>query len=168
MSPALGCRKRRSDDTTREEQRFRKQPVLPKRSAMVRRARSETAPKDAGQPWHGAAGLARAAFIAAVLALAVWASPAHAATGAPEPIAPTVSSIHDSSLSIEYELSEAGSAATISFIPSVGSPVTVTLTSPARAAGKHHFCLELSSLKSETANIAAASAASLPDGEYAV
>jgi hypothetical protein len=135
---------------------------------MGRRARSGTARKDAGQPWNGAAGLARAALIAAALALAVWASPAHAATGAPELIAPTVSSTHNSPLSIEYELPEAGSAATISFIPSVGSPVAVTLTPPARAAGKHHFFLDLSSLKSETANVAAASAASLPDGEYTV
>jgi hypothetical protein len=63
---------------------------------MGRPTRSETARKDAGQPWSGAAGLVRAALIAAVLALAIWASPAHAATGAPELIAPVASSVHNS------------------------------------------------------------------------
>jgi hypothetical protein len=68
---------------------------------MGRRARTETPPKEAGQPWNGAAGLARAALIAAILVLAVWASPAHAATGAPELIAPTASSTHNSPLGIQ-------------------------------------------------------------------
>jgi hypothetical protein len=71
---------------------------------MGRPTRSETARKDAGQPWSGAAGLVRAALIAAILALAIWASPAHAATGAPELIAPVASSVHNSPLSVEYEL----------------------------------------------------------------
>jgi len=74
---------------------------------MGRRARSETAQQGTGQPWDGAAGLARAAIIAVVLALAVWASPAHAATCAPELNAPTASSTHGSPLSIEYALLEA-------------------------------------------------------------
>jgi hypothetical protein len=135
---------------------------------MGRPTRSEIARKDAGQPWSGAAGLVRAALIAAILALAIWASPAHAATGAPELIAPIASSVHNSPLSIEYKLPEAGSTATISFIPSSGPTVVVTLTSPARAAGKHHFFLALGALESETANVAKASAASLPDGVYTV
>jgi hypothetical protein len=54
--------------------------------------RSETTREDTGEPWSGAAGLVRASLIAAVLALAFWASPAHAATGTPEPIAPTATS----------------------------------------------------------------------------
>jgi hypothetical protein len=83
--------------------------------------RSETAREDTGEAWNGAAGLVRASLIAAVLALGFWASPAHAATGAPELIAPTASSAHSSPLSIEYKLPEAGVGATISFIPSVGS-----------------------------------------------
>jgi hypothetical protein len=65
---------------------------------MGRRARSETARKEAGQTWSGAAGLARAALIAAVLVLVVWASPARAATGTPELIAPIASSVHNSPL----------------------------------------------------------------------
>lgn len=135
---------------------------------MARRARSETAQKGAGQPWDGAAGLARAALIAVVLVLAVWASPARAATGIPVLLAPTASSTHSSPLSIEYELPEAGVGATISFLQSAGSPVIVTLTPAAQAAGKHHFFLNLGSLASETANVANASATSLPDGEYTV
>ena len=132
---------------------------------MGRRARIEIARQIQGQSWDGAAGLLAAALIAAVLALAISASSALAVTGPPELIAPTASSAHGSPLSIEYELPEAGSAATITFLPSVGSPVIITLTSPALAAGKHHFLLELGSLESEAANVAGASATSLPDGE---
>jgi hypothetical protein len=135
---------------------------------MGRRARSEIARQIQGQSWDGAAGLLAAALIAAVLALAISASSALAVTGAPELIAPTASSAHNSPLSIEYELPEAGSDATITFLPSVGSPVIVMLSSPALAAGKHHFFLDLGSLKSETANVAGASATSLPDGKYEV
>jgi hypothetical protein len=135
---------------------------------MGRRARSEITRQIQGQSWDGAAGLLAAALIAAVLALAISASSALAVTGAPQLIAPTASSAHSSPLSIEYKLPEAGSAAAISFVPSVGSPVIITLTAAAQAAGKHHFFLELSSLESETANVAKASAASLPDGEYTV
>src|ERR1700760_1880820 len=135
---------------------------------MGRRARSEIARQIQGQSWDGAAGLLVAALIAAVLALAISASSALAATGAPELIAPTASSVHSSPLSIEYKLPEAGSAATISFIPATGPTVVVTLTSAAQAAGKHHFFLDLGSLESETANVAQASAASLADGEYTV
>jgi hypothetical protein len=135
---------------------------------MGRRARSEIARQIQGQSWDGAAGLLAAALIAAVLALAISASSALAVTGAPELIAPTASSAHGSPLSIEYKLPEAGSAAAISFVPSVGSPVIITLTAAAQAAGKHHFFLELSSLESETANVAKASATSLSDGEYTV
>ena len=50
---------------------------------MGRRARSEIARQIQGQSWDGAAGLLAAALIAAVLALAISASPALAATGAP-------------------------------------------------------------------------------------
>jgi hypothetical protein len=135
---------------------------------MGRRARSEIARQIQGQSWDGAAGLLAAALIAAVLALAISASSALAVTGAPELIAPTASSAHSSPLSIEYKLPEAGSTASISFIPTTGPTVVVTLTSPARAAGKHHFFLELGALESETANVAKASAASLPDGVYTV
>jgi hypothetical protein len=135
---------------------------------MGRRARSEITRQIQGQSWDGAAGLLAAALIAAILALAISASSALAVTGAPELIAPTASSAHSSPLSIEYKLPEAGSTATISFIPSSGPTVVVTLTSPARAAGKHHFFLELGALENETANVAKASAASLPDGVYTV
>jgi hypothetical protein len=135
---------------------------------MGRRARSEIARQIQGQSWDGAAGLLAAALIAAVLALAISASSALAVTGAPELIAPTASSAHSSPLSIEYKLPEAGSMATISFIPTTGPTIVVTLTSPARAAGKHHFFLQLGALESETANVAKASAASLPDGVYTV
>jgi hypothetical protein len=135
---------------------------------MGRRARIEIARQVKEQSWDGAAGLLWAALIAAVLVLAVSASSALALTGAPELIDPIASSVHSSPLSIEYKLPEAGSTASITFTPSVGTPVVVTLTSPARAAGKHHFFLQLNSLESETANVAKASAASLPDGEYTV
>ena len=135
---------------------------------MGRRARSEIARQIQGQSWDGAAGLLAAALIAAVLALAISASSALAATAIPDLIAPVASSAHSSPLSIEYELPEAGSEATITFLPSAGSPVVVALTSPALAAGKHHFFLDLRALKSETANVAGASATSLPDGEYTV
>jgi hypothetical protein len=135
---------------------------------MGRRARSEIARQIQGQSWDGAAGLLAAALIAAVLALVISASSALAATGPPELIAPTASSVHSSPLSIEYKLPEAGSAGTITLIPSEGAPVVVTLSSPALAAGKHHFFLDLGSLESETANVAKSSAASLPDGEYTV
>jgi hypothetical protein len=135
---------------------------------MGRRARSEITRQIQGQSWDGAAGLLAAALIAAVLALAISASSALAVTGAPELIAPTASSAHSSPLSIEYKLPEAGSTASISFVPTTGPTIVVTLTSPARAAGKHHFFLELGALESETANVAKASAASLPDGVYTV
>jgi hypothetical protein len=135
---------------------------------MGRRARIEIARQIQEQSWDGAAGLFAAALIAAVLVLAVSASSALAVTGAPELITPTAASTHNSPLSIEYKLPEAGSTGSIVFAPSEGAPVFVTLTSPALAAGKHHFFLDLSSLKSETANVAAASATSLPDGEYTV
>jgi hypothetical protein len=135
---------------------------------MSRHTRIRAGRKAAGQPRTGAAGLVRAALVAAVLALAVSASPAHAATGAPVLIAPTASSTHNSPLSIEYKLSEAGSAAAISFVPSTGPTVVVTLTPAALAVGKHHFFLDLGMLESETANVAAASTASLPDGDYTV
>jgi hypothetical protein len=110
------------------------------------------------------------ALLAAALALAIAlsASPAFAATAAPTLIAPTASSAHNSPLSVEYELPEAGANATLSFIPPTGPTVTVTLTSPARAAGKHHFFLDLHELEGETANVAKASASSLPDGAYTV
>jgi hypothetical protein len=104
----------------------------------------------------------------AALCLAVSVSPATAATAPPVLIAPTTSSAHNSPLSVEYELPEAGSAATISFVPTSGPTVVVTLTSPAEAAGKHHFFLSLHELASETANVSKASTSSLPDGEYAV
>jgi hypothetical protein len=135
---------------------------------MGRRARIEIVRQIQGQSWDGAAGLFAAGLIAAVLVLAVSASSALAVTGAPELIAPAAASTHNSPLSIEYKLPEAGSTGSIVFVPSEGAPVFATLTSPALAAGKHHFFLDLSSLKSETANVAAASATSLPDGEYTV
>jgi hypothetical protein len=116
------------------------------------------------------ATLARLALLAATLALAIAlsASPALAATATPTLIAPAASSAHNSPLSVEYELPEAGANATLSFIPPTGPTVTVTLTSPARAAGKHHFFLDLHELEDETANVAKASASSLPDGAYTV
>jgi hypothetical protein len=135
---------------------------------MGRRARIEIVRQIQGQSWDGAAGLLAAALIAAILVLAISASSALAVTGAPELIAPAASSAHSSPLSIEYELPEAGSAGTITFLPSAGSPVIVALTSPALAAGKHHFFLDLGALKSETANVGGATATSLPDGEYTV
>ena len=95
-------------------------------------------------------------------------SAAVAATASPTLLAPSASSAHGSPLSVEYELPEAGSSGTISFIPSTGPTVTVTLSSPALAAGKHHFFLSLSSLAGESANVKEASAASLGDGEYTV
>jgi hypothetical protein len=107
------------------------------------------------------------ALLAAVL-LALSAPPALAATATPTLIAPTASSAHNSPLSVEYELPEAGASATLSFTPITGPTVTVTLTSPAQAAGKHHFFLDLHELEDETANVAKASASSLPDGEYTV
>jgi hypothetical protein len=106
--------------------------------------------------------------IAAVICLAFATAPASAATAAPELIAPTASSLHGTPLSVEYKLPEAGSTASISFIPATGPTVEVTLTSPAMAAGKHHFFLDLHNLESETANVAKASASSVPDGEYTV
>ncbi len=116
------------------------------------------------------ATLVRLALLAAALSLAIVlsASPALAATATPTLIAPVASSAHNSPLSVEYELPEAGASATLSFIPTTGPTVTVTLTSPARAAGKHHFFLNLHALEDETANVAKASAASLPDGQYTV
>ncbi len=109
------------------------------------------------------------ALFAAALSLALSASPALAATAAPTLIAPTASSAHNSPLSVEYQLPEAGAAgATLAFIPTSGPTVTVTLTSPASAAGKHHFFLNLHELEDETANVAKASATSVPDGEYTV
>ena len=109
------------------------------------------------------------ALLATALSLAISASPALAATAAPTLIAPTASSVHNSPLSVEYELPEAGAAgATLAFIPATGPTVTVTLTSPASAAGKHHFFLNLHELEDETANVAKASAPSVPDGEYTV
>lgn len=118
--------------------------------------------------WRKAPALARLVALAAMLCLALSASPAMAATGVPTLIAPTASSAHNSPLSIEYKLPEAGANATITFTPAVGSPIVVTLSSPAMAAGKHHFFLDLQQLASETANVTEASATSLPDGEYKV
>ena len=106
--------------------------------------------------------------IGAVICLALATAPASAATAAPELIAPTASSLHGTPLSVEYKLPEAGSTASISFVPTSGPTVEVTLTAPAMAAGKHHFFLDLHNLESETANVAKASASSVPDGEYTV
>src|ERR1700759_2099322 len=106
--------------------------------------------------------------IGAVICLAFATAPASAATVAPELITPTASSLHNSPLSVEYKLPEAGSTASISFVPTSGPTVEVTLTAPAMAAGKHHFSLDLHNLESETANVAKASASSVPDGEYTV
>ncbi len=116
------------------------------------------------------ATLARLALLGAPLSLtiALSASPALAATAAPTLIAPTAASAHNSPLSVEYELPEAGASATISFIPTTGPTVTVILTSAAQAAGKHHFFLNLHELEDETGNVVKASASSLPDGEYTV
>jgi hypothetical protein len=113
---------------------------------------------------------ARLAPLAVLFALAVVASPASAAvTAAPELIAPiSGGSPHNSPLSIEYELPEAGTSATISFVPTTGSPTVVTLTAAAAAAGRHHFFLNLHQLGGETANVKEASATSVPDGEYAL
>lgn len=111
-----------------------------------------------------------AVVVAAVasLCLAVGAAGALGATAAPTLLAPSASSAHNSPLSVEYELPEAGSSGTIQFVPSSGPTVVVTLSSPALAAGKHHFFLNLQALASESANVKEASAASLADGEYTV
>ena len=109
------------------------------------------------------------ALVGAVALCVSWgAGSAFAATGAPTLLAPTASSLHNSPLSVEYELPEAGSSGTLSFIPASGPAVAVTLTSPALAAGKHHFFLNLFALASESANVSEASASSLADGEYTV
>ncbi len=126
----------------------------------TRTARARRRPKPAT--------LARLTALAVLLCLALAPAPAMAATGVPSLIAPTASSAHNSPLSIEYKLPEAGANATIVFTPAVGSPIVVTLSSPAMAAGKHHFFLDLQQLASETANVTEASATSLPDGEYKV
>ena len=114
------------------------------------------------------ARLAGALASAVALCLTCCAGSAFAATGAATLLAPTASSLHNSPLSVEYELPEAGSSGTISFIPSSGPSVAVTLSSPALAAGKHHFFVNLFALASESANISEASASSLADGEYTV
>jgi hypothetical protein len=136
---------------------------MPRRSPIANRAgdRRSRSPRP----------LARAgqASLVALLFLALATAPALAATAAPELIAPISGGpAHNSPLSIEYELPEAGSTATLSFAPTTGSPIVVTLTSAAAAAGRHHFFLNLHELGGEAANVKEASAASLPDGEYAL
>jgi hypothetical protein len=135
---------------------------------MSRATGTDTHPTASARRGRKPAAIARLAALAALLCLALSAAPAMAATAAPTLIAPTASSAHNSPLSVEYTLPEAGANATLSFIPSVGSPIVVTLSSPAAAAGKHHFFLDLHQLASETANVTEASATSLPDGEYKV
>ncbi len=114
------------------------------------------------------ARLVPAAVAALALCLAFGAGSAAAFTAPPTLLAPSASSAHGSPLSVEYELPEAGSSGTIKFVPASGPTVTVTLSSPALAAGKHHFFLSLFALASETANVTEASASSLSDAEYTV
>jgi len=135
---------------------------------MSRGPRTGNPPTDGARRYPKPATLARLSALAALLCLAFSASPALAATAPPVLIAPTASSAHNSPLSVEYKLPEAGANATITFTPTVGSPIVVTLSSPAIAAGKHHFFLDLQQLAGETANVTEASATSLPQGEYAV
>ncbi len=135
---------------------------------MIRRPGTSTTATDRAQLSARPATFARLLLLGAILCLTLSASPAIAATGAPELIAPTASSSHNSPLSVEYKLPEAGANATITFVPTSGPAVVVTLTSAAAAAGKHHFFLDLHGLADETANVAEATASSLPDGEYGV
>jgi hypothetical protein len=109
-----------------------------------------------------------ATFTAFALFLALGAGSAVAATAPPTLLAPAGSTTHGTPLSVEYELPEAGSTGLITFAPSSGPAVTVTLTPAALAEGKHHFFLDLHALASESANVKEATASSLADGEYIV
>ncbi|MHB8234296.1 MAG: hypothetical protein ACYDHT_06540 [Solirubrobacteraceae bacterium] len=135
---------------------------------MPRGPSTSSTPADEAPPSRRPASFARLLLSATLLCLALSATPAMAFTGAPQLIAPVASSAHNSPLSVEYKLPEAGTNAKITFTPISGSPIVVTLTSAAAAAGKHHFFLDLHQLASETANVTEASASTVPDGEYTV
>jgi hypothetical protein len=125
------------------------------------------------QPAAGVLRLRAIRFVAllAVLALALGAAPAMAATAVPTLIAPTGSHSYTSPLHVEYTLPEEALAGSVTLtFEKEGTPTVLTLASKEGLVGAHSFELNFHSLLPNAAVVSMTPVTpnSLEDGEYTV